>query len=131
MHRSCASRLTKLQGRSEVYTNPKTVCSQSVPGLGYLQDCLLPVESAHPTNSSRKHTFQIPSLKKCHLVGPRKYIFSVAILAFCNDLLCHYAISPTLQAFKRQLKSIVFPSAWVNMSKVIVLFGEIQGLLSF
>lgn len=85
-------------------------------GLGYLWECLSLRPSAHTARSSRigilwitrsneVGKLQVPILKSCHLVGPRKHAFSIVAFALRNTVPLEIWQAPNLLAFQKAIKS--------------------------
>lgn len=57
------------------------------------------------TCSYRECMLQVPSLKSCHIMGPRKCVFSVVAPALWNDPLPDIRQVPIFLAFRKPLRS--------------------------
>ncbi|KAK9394532.1 hypothetical protein NXF25_015060 [Crotalus adamanteus] len=81
-------------------------------GPGYLQDRILPHSSQRPVRSHRLGLLQVPSARQCRLAGPRGRAFSVVAPTWWNQLPPEVRTTPTLPAFKKAVKTLLFRQAW-------------------
>lgn len=84
-----------------------------------------PLVPAQPTISGREDILRVPSIKLCHLVGPRSHAFPMAVPVLWNSIPPEVQMAPTLLAFCKALKTKLLPQALgqeVRQALLVMLF---------
>lgn len=104
-----------------------------IQGAGYAQGLVIfrpPTSNsfASSVRTGRIIVLQVPSMKQCHLSEPRRYLFSVTVLALWNSIFLQIHKVLILQLFCKFLKTYLCSQAGlkVTIKPLLVFVGCIQ-----